>query len=241
MYVVPSQSGKKSVLYSVDAEYGLCACPNGQNGAFCKHQAFIHERFNVTFPNAPAIRLEDRYKLAVLALGNKCPGIDFFRDLQDVTTVQFPDMPEVCHAAVNEMQNVQNQPGEVPDTSDSLDMATLLQTAHLEMTRLATLVTPYTAKALTALLPYLQSIRSQDDMITAAYQCRTAMCAKKGGIIRVQPMSIARRRLGVTRGSKRVAAGRPASGSKPPLKRPRLLAANIEQNVPHAKSHGVGH
>jgi len=36
-YLVPSHSNK-SMLYTVDAQYGLCACPSGQTGAFCKHQ-----------------------------------------------------------------------------------------------------------------------------------------------------------------------------------------------------------
>ena len=76
-YLVPSCS-HVSTVYTVDAQYGLCACFSGQSGAFCKHQAVIHERFAVPFPDAPAVSLEDRHKLAGVALGSRCPDKDFF-------------------------------------------------------------------------------------------------------------------------------------------------------------------
>jgi len=62
------------------------------------------------------------------------------------------------------------------------------------------------------------------------------------GTIRVQPTALARRREGVTRGSKRVAAGRPAQGvGNAPKKRKRNLMANVASNQANAKSHGVNH
>ena len=47
--------------------------------------------------------------------------------------------------------------------------------------------------------------------------------------------------MGVTRGSKRLASGRPAVGTKRASKRPRNLANAISHNQPNAKSHGSGH
>jgi len=243
-YLVPSQSNK-SLLYSVDAEFGLCACFSGQTGAFCKHQALIHERFDIPFPNAPPVAPEDRYKLAVLALGSKSLNKDFYCDWRDVssTRVQDPAVPEastVEHSPANGSTH-DVSPTDVTIIADSADVVALMATMQAEVARIGALVTPHSATALRSLLPCLMSLQSEEDLIRAAYQCRTALRARKGGSIKVQPTSIARRRFGNTRGCKRVAAGRPSSGIKRPTKRPRLLAANIDDNVPHAKSHGAGH
>ena len=59
--------------------------------------------------------------------------------------------------------------------------------------------------------------------------------------IRVQPTTMCRRTGGVTRGSKRLASGKPALGTKRASKRPRNLANAISNNQPNAKSHGSGH
>jgi len=59
--------------------------------------------------------------------------------------------------------------------------------------------------------------------------------------IRVQPTAMCRRTDGVTRGSKRLASGRPAMGTKCASKRPRNLANANSHNQPNAKSHGSGH
>ncbi|XP_050294685.1 uncharacterized protein LOC126734897 [Anthonomus grandis grandis] len=63
---------------------------------------------------------------------------------------------------------------------------------------------------------------------------------KGGAAIRVQLTSIARRRNGVTKGSKRIAAGRLPTKFKSNRvkKRPRNLHKNIMANLPSAKSHG---
>jgi len=58
--------------------------------------------------------------------------------------------------------------------------------------------------------------------------------------IRVQPTTMCRRTDGVTRGSKRLASGRPALGTKRASKRPRNVANVISHNQPNAISHGSG-
>lgn len=61
--------------------------------------------------------------------------------------------------------------------------------------------------------------------------------------IRVQPTALSRRRVGITRGSKRRPSGRPASG-EPPKKRPKKkhnLSQNVEKVQPHAIKHGSSH
>ena len=75
---VPSAS-KDRVTYEVDVELGICACPSGHQGAFCKHQAWLHQHFKTPFPNVPAVTAAERYSLAQLALGDKCPPETFFQ------------------------------------------------------------------------------------------------------------------------------------------------------------------
>ncbi|EEC05081.1 hypothetical protein IscW_ISCW005118 [Ixodes scapularis] len=65
---------------------------------------------------------------------------------------------------------------------------------------------------------------------------------RRGGTIKVQPTAIARRRPGITRGNKRVPAGRPSKGL--PAKRAKKehsFSTNMKKDVPNAKSHGIGH
>lgn len=66
---------------------------------------------------------------------------------------------------------------------------------------------------------------------------------RAGGVIKVQPTAIARRREGTVRGAKRVASGRPTNdvGSSRPKKRRRNLAQSVLLNIANAKSHGTGH
>lgn len=62
---------------------------------------------------------------------------------------------------------------------------------------------------------------------------------KKGGKIKVES-SISRRRIGITRGSKRVPSGRPPKNSnirKTQVKRRRRLQQNVAANLPNAKVH----
>jgi len=238
-YLVPSCS-RTSTIYTVDAEFGLCACVSDQSGAFCKHQAFVHERFKVPCPNAPAVSIDDRHKLAVVALGRNCPGKDFFRSMLDVCE----DHDDVLSPAAAACDNTNNNITASSPTAaavDSDNTVALVDKLKHEITRMQGLVTQNTASAVEVLLPLLQSIKTEQDLIAAVYLCRPVLRTRKVGAIKVQPTTIARRRPGVTRGCKRVPAGRPPAELQRPRKRPRVLAANIHRNVPHAKSHGVGH
>jgi len=124
---------------------------------------------------------------------------------------------------------------------DCDNVATLVDKLRNEITRMQSLVTPNTASAVEDSIPILQAIKNEQDLITVVYLCRPALRTRQGGAIKVQPTAVARRRPGVTRGCKRVPAGRPPAEPKRPHKRDRVLAASICRNVPHAKSHGVGH
>jgi hypothetical protein len=77
-YAVPSGT-QVDAEYLVSTEIGACTCAAGNSGAFCKHQAVLHKQFGVMLPNLPPINTRERYALAQLALGEKCPPPDFFK------------------------------------------------------------------------------------------------------------------------------------------------------------------
>ncbi|XP_077545723.1 uncharacterized protein LOC144158595 [Haemaphysalis longicornis] len=77
-FSVPSYSGNGE-WYEVCGHTGLCTCPAGNTGAFCKHQALVHKHYGGLFPNCPALTAEDRHELGWLALGSECPSIDYSR------------------------------------------------------------------------------------------------------------------------------------------------------------------
>ena len=156
-YLVPS-CNRASTMYTVDAEFGLCACVSGQSGAFCKHQAFVHERFQIPFPNAPAVSIDDRHKLAVVALGSKCPGKGFFRSILDVCEDQIDDdaLPPVAarceHVNINEDVTASSPTAAVVDSGN---VAAVVDKLKNEMSRIQGLVTPNTASAVEDFIPLL--------------------------------------------------------------------------------------
>jgi len=104
---------------------------------------------------------------------------------------------------------------------------------------------------LTLPLPILKKIGNRLKHIKNTSQFANLMCLlstasssinKRKGQIKVQPTSISRRKTGVTRGSRKINAGRrPISQGKTIKKRPHNLSYNIGQNQLNAKCHGKNH
>lgn len=81
LYKVPSSKESKKT-YDVYTIIGWCNCYSGKQGGFCKHQALLKQYYDIEFPNSPVTDSNERYKLALLALGIKdCPPKPFFEIL----------------------------------------------------------------------------------------------------------------------------------------------------------------
>ncbi|XP_064454590.1 uncharacterized protein LOC135365803 [Ornithodoros turicata] len=251
LYNVPS-SKQDGTSYEVWAKTGVCSCPSGRQGAFCKHQAVVHMRYGGLFPNAPVLTSEDRYELGRLALGEKCPPYEFFCSFQDSVDHFQPECP-IVHERESD-PCAPPSPDPLPSTSgfnepESVHLGTEsnLQAIQSELQRLSTLVghNDTFEKCLGKIASQLSHIKTGCGAVGAAITISAALVnhARKGGKIRVQPTAIARRRGGVTRGSKRIPAGRPPK--EPARKRAKKLghtiSSSIRKNVPHAKQHGQGH
>jgi len=79
-YAVKSESNQGQ-FYFVDVVSGLCSCPIGAFGAFCKHQAALYKHKKIRLPNMPAVTKTDRHQMAILARGNTVKQVDFYRGL----------------------------------------------------------------------------------------------------------------------------------------------------------------
>lgn len=76
-YIVPSEKNVGE-MYSVNINDGLCSCPLGQLGRFCKHQCAIFKFFDVHSQNFPPVTVDDKYEIAKLALGECAPPRSFY-------------------------------------------------------------------------------------------------------------------------------------------------------------------
>ncbi|XP_037561207.2 uncharacterized protein LOC119440363 [Dermacentor silvarum] len=112
-FLVPSFQ-KNGEIYDVCRDIGTCTCRAGCTDAFCKHQALVHKHFGGIFPNCPALTITDRHELGRLALGDLCPGIEFFSNFCDTNEVQSEHGPalqqEMCPANANENEERADPP-----------------------------------------------------------------------------------------------------------------------------------
>jgi hypothetical protein len=124
-----------------------------------------------------------------------------------------------------------------------------MSVAHLrsESERIGQLLTACSAPHIAKLTKAMAKIKTESNLIDAIVKFTAAVSSsqRRGGKIKVQPTSVSRRREGVSRGSRRIAAGRPpshaATAAARIAKRSHKLSRNITANVAHAKSHGAGH
>jgi len=235
LYLVPS-SKDLSMYYEVDTSVGKCTCINGIFGRFCKHEAAVYKFFGDAMPRMPLMTATLKHKIAVLALGSKAEPIEFYDSLKQ--REERIKTPEVSNSRSCELSSLTVDSPAVydeadPTAEDDFD-PTLITDAILGLhKKFGT-----NSKGGQKIVDKLHTIKSRsqwDDFIFGGFN---PLRYKQGSTIRVQPTSVSRRREGVTRGSKRSAAGRPAIGSSKQLKkRRRCLAHNIANNRANAKSH----
>jgi hypothetical protein len=259
LYLVPSGQND-NIVYEVNIQIGICMCYSGKHGGFCKHQAFISEHFQQTFPNAPAISYSERHELAHLALGDKCPPPEFYLSLKETIDVNEPtncdiDCPtiidvneptkEVCSSDLNEPTNCDIDCPTIIDvnepTKDVCDIQIIKSDFNSEMIRIMDRFTslPLFQKLGPQIFTKLQGLQSDGQIEDALICFDTALSHRntKGGYIRVQPTAIQRRLEGERRGCKRLPAGRPLSVEPPSKKRRHILSLSVSQNVTHIKKH----
>eukprot|EP00102_Acyrthosiphon_pisum_P018293 XP_008189990.1 PREDICTED: uncharacterized protein LOC103311926 [Acyrthosiphon pisum] len=256
-YSVPSSDTENSAVYTVDTKIGVCNCYVGYTGAFCKHQAFLHKHLNLSLPNAPPITVTERYALGQLALGDKCPSQSWFLGLKEnESEIQFlegelSEIDNVNHAS----NHIESYPKDISNKNDTNAFQSLaddqvasnkandeLETEFLRIKELLNDVPLDIRKKLTKKLNVIKNAQQLTKLMVTC--CRgLSVATKRKGQIKVQPTSIARRRQGVTRGSRRIPAGRPPTSApqNKATKKNHNIGKNINLGQSNAKSHGRGH
>ena len=242
-YKVPSSTNPE-ILYDVDLNVGFCSCENGKLGKLCKHQAGVLSLFF----NIEDSTTEERHSMAVLALGNKANPPEFYAPLSQNKSIMEtldPGIDATFGKHSNDMlgsasllnKSRQQSPPAVEFDNDKFKQ--FLDTLNRHHEQFGS-----TEQIIDKCLLKLKNVRTRNNWDTFLSSCGSHIAIRRrhGSSIRVQPTAIARRNPGVTRGSKRMPAGRPASNEVIKRKRRKHnLASNVNNNEPHAKGHGSGH
>ncbi|EEC09299.1 hypothetical protein IscW_ISCW019942, partial [Ixodes scapularis] len=235
-------------VYQVFQDIGACTCRAGQQGAFCKHQALIHNIYGGAFPNAPPLTPQDRHQLGLLALGDKCSEANFFRDFTNTLKEQPSSNtggdkqapPQLLPQLDQQMETVE-QPPVVASTSN--DQRHQIQEEQWRHHSLAA-DNPFYSTILEQVLSEMKKVNKEPQVIASYLATKAAYSSarRRGRRIKVQPTGIARRRPDISRGAGRVPAGRPSKGpGTKKTKRAHALHLSVKSGVLHVKSHGTGH
>ena len=178
----------------------------------------------LVFPNAPPVQTSSRYAMAVLAVGDKAEVPSFYAPFIDSTEVVLPSTSSQSSAPVPTTTFDLTFIATAAEQSSSTSVPS--QDADCNQEELwsqnISLLTQHHAKfgstssGLKKMVRRLQSIRSSSQWESYLHTGRASTVLRRHPYadIRVQPGSVSRRRLGVSRGSKRRPAGRPPlSGS----------------------------
>lgn len=231
-------SKNNNITYTINSAIGCCSCPSGISGAFCKHQFFLMKEKNIAFCQSPPISPSEKYELAVLAVGPKCPPPDFFESFDTCSGVNsFKRCNLTSHSSIVSKCETSDV---TSDAAPTVAIASKEQKDAIkeEFHRLSNLLSDdLTENAAKKVLRTLKDVKGTSDL-GKLYFFKSKNMKK----IKVQPTSISRRRPGVTKSTSRIPSGRPPTliPSKG-TKRKRSLKESIKENRPNAKSHGINH
>jgi len=239
-FLVPSEK-EQSMLYYVDIKSGICSCPSALAGKFCKHQYAIYQCFNIKSVNFLLITPMDRYNIAKIAFGDKVLDKSFYDPFIAETQGEENVSDEIN---VNSKENDKRHNNIEQHRTNFIQETSTNNNSKFEnvINLLNSCNTSYgsSLSGINKLEEKLKKIKTQgqwEHFLHTAGNCIPTR-QRDGARIKVQPTTIARRAVGVTRGSKRLLGGRPPKGENPPKKRKRNLGLNINSNQPNAKSHG---
>lgn len=247
LFLIPSSS-KADVQYTVNISIGVCNCSVGVVGAFCKHQAWLHKNFNLSFPNAPSVTSEERHLLGKLALGEKCPSSGWFHALKesnsistniDHTTLSNDSIDQV-NFNFKDSSNLTDFPI-INDINETERNTTVTKNIKDEFSRLEDYLIHVPLDIREKFATKLKCIKNPQQLTSFLVNINRTLTSvnKKRGQIKVQPTAISRRRQGLTRGSRKVPSGRPPKAEKCKIKkRIHNLNHNITKNQMNATYHG---
>ena len=249
VYSVPSEKNVSApvedhVFYIVNCSLGTCTCNAAKSGQFCKHQAAVWNHTGASMPSLPPVSSEDRHQMAVLALGDRAEDVSFYADFQqtmETLPVETRDVTLSCSTATHISMQAS------PEVADDVTPVAEISNFRKVIEKMCELNESFqsTPAGTAKMLKRLNHITTATQWETFLHtQGAGVSCVyRSGSTIRVQPTSLSRRRPAVTRGSKRIAAGRPPLSALERYRQKRRhgLSQNIVLNQPNAKQHGKAH
>ena len=240
-------SNDRNLLYLVDTEMGLCDCPEGNGGKFCKHLCAVDMYINRVLKKSPVLSANDKALCAQLAWGDSY-NPSFYVGMMEV---------EHTECGSDKDKNVFEPPRKIPKqipvlvtvavSSDILAKYELsvneLQKNYLRLFEKAkSTYSPSLHKVICKLNKSVKHVESLSQIETLFATTMNEIGKRR---IPVQPTSLSRRkrRAGMKCGASVIQAGRPTNIESPKVtkKRARNLGKNISLNQANAKSHGIGH
>lgn len=253
-YLVTSGSDNQllyTVRIDVDTYFGMCDCPSGVGGKFCKHICAVEETYHVLSKyNIPKLSSDDRKDLAKLAMGENI-DIAFFENMMETSSPDnemssFSQDNDRFHLGIDEVQSSNAIPLQTSSLTETQGIDTkremAMQTLSANLLNIVQIMknenTPEATNMIIRLNNSLERIKTPAEVMTLFAKMKNIRRPKT---IKVQPTSISRRakRPGLTSGSRRIQAGRPAKNERTVRKRKhgRSLADAVSANRNNAKSH----
>lgn len=257
LFLVRSEQDPET-FYTVNVEVGQCTCNFGKYGRFCKHECAVYQYYDIHSPNFPLIKPEDRFRIMLLAVGaDKCPDRSFYSDDGEILSSLNPEMgveneditDRLFVGNVGESEHQVEKiadTGHFPDADGDDDDGSQVHAGldHRDNTieNICELLLEkvdqfgHEDSVQKALLKYksrIESIRTLGQFEQFLY-CIQTKRYKAGARINVMPTGIARRKPGITRGAKRLPAGRHSkSEHQPSTKKKRIhsLTKNVRNNL----------
>lgn len=234
--------------YEVNTKIGVCSCDKGKYGSFCIHQCAVYMHFDAVSVNFPPVSPTDKHTISILADGDDSLPLTFFEPL-------IPNIAQNKLSSNNDFDNLHDTKNDNTSKEDQLTLTEVSEVITQEpisvsMECIVTLMNNLNNKygssvsGLQQLETRLKKINSEgtwETFLHTAGSSSVPLRKRSGCAIKVQPTSIARRSITLTRGSKWFPVGRPANGENKTQKRKRNLGNNINKNLPNAKPHGRGH
>ncbi|CAL1287121.1 unnamed protein product [Larinioides sclopetarius] len=224
--------------YYVDVLSACCSCSAVRLGKFCKHQFAVYYYQNVCGKNFPAVGAKEKHEIATLALRQEAPSVAFYQlfrlNVSDVSSFD-SCIDEIAPSTSQPFTADNHTQHDVQPDSNKEEKREKLIKAFRDTLEKFDPSGPVMEKALMRLKKI--SSEGQCETLLATLGNNVSLKKNSGVTIKVQPTSIARRAAGVTKGSKRLACGRPANGLQASKKRKHNLSQNIKMNQPNAKKH----
>ena len=213
----------------------------GKTGAFCKHQCLLMHCLKIHLTNGPALNSIDRCNLAGVALREQRPPQSFFREFSlDTVTEAVCEKTESssgyqienisCNIIPNSKKENSQKEVSSRDGEENYASEKEKNDVLLEVKRVMSLNVD--KKCLQKFKKCLETIRTDNALHQRLIHMNAVFSSKRQRKIRVQPTSISRRRIGVTKRSTAVPFGRPSKFNR---KRKHSLKKSIEKNIPSLK------